>query len=236
MRRRHRPRLPARQALLHLVDSACAGRRLLFTVDAVPFGRAHQAAAPARCDRRAARPRARPPRLPRSSNRVAALGRACRSRSARLSCTSASSGLNGGGAKQVVVVLASLNLPSCQPALAALVALHVAEALAVAAAHAEVELLDVLVLAQRVRLRRPSRCGRSPGCSRSRRSAAPCWCSARRAGRSRAPCVFRSFTISNTSSTICGARPIDGSSSSTIFGLAISARPIAHICCSPPEV
>jgi hypothetical protein len=28
----------------------------------------------------------------------------------------------------------------------------------------------------------------------------------------------------------------EGSSSSTIFGLAISARPMAHICCSPPEV
>ena len=42
--------------------------------------------------------------------------------------------------------------------------------------------------------------------------------------------------ISNTSCTICGASPMLGSSSSTIFGLAISARPIAHICCSPPEV
>ena len=48
--------------------------------------------------------------------------------------------------------------------------------------------------------------------------------------------ALRSFTISNTSCTICGARPIDGSSSSTMLGLAISARPMAHICCSPPEV
>jgi hypothetical protein len=40
----------------------------------------------------------------------------------------------------------------------------------------------------------------------------------------------------NTSSTICGARPMEGSSSSTMLGLAISARPMAHICCSPPEV
>jgi hypothetical protein len=39
-------------------------------------------------------------------------------------------------------------LPSCQPALAALVALDVAEALALAAADAQVELLDVLVVRQ----------------------------------------------------------------------------------------
>ena len=32
-----------------------------------------------------------------------------------------------------------------------------------------------------------------------------------------------------------GARPSDGSSSSSSFGLAISARPMASICCSPPE-
>src|SRR5262245_30601895 len=40
----------------------------------------------------------------------------------------------------------------CQPALAPLIGLHVAEALAVAAADAEVELAHVLVLAQRVGL------------------------------------------------------------------------------------
>ena len=33
-----------------------------------------------------------------------------------------------------------------------------------------------------------------------------------------------------------GASPIEGSSSSSSFGLAISARPIAHICCSPPDI
>jgi len=32
-----------------------------------------------------------------------------------------------------------------------------------------------------------------------------------------------------------GERPSDGSSSISTFGFAISARPIAHICCSPPE-
>ncbi len=79
------------------------------------------------------------------------------------------------------------NLRLGQPALAALVALHVAEALAVVAGDAEVEFLDVLVLAQRCRPRRPSPRGRSPGCSRRWRSAARCWCSARRAGRTRLP-------------------------------------------------
>lgn len=44
------------------------------------------------------------------------------------------------------------------------------------------------------------------------------------------------FYYSNISSTNCGASPIDGSSSSIICGRDISARPIAIICCSPPEV
>jgi hypothetical protein len=34
----------------------------------------------------------------------------------------------------------------------------------------------------------------------------------------------------------CGASPIDGSSSRIILGRLISARPMAHICCSPPDV
>ncbi len=41
--------------------------------------------------------------------------------------------------------------------------------------------------------------------------------------------------VAMTSATICGARPSDGSSISSTRGLAISARPIASICCSPPE-
>ena len=32
------------------------------------------------------------------------------------------------------------------------------------------------------------------------------------------------------------ASPMEGSSSNTMVGLAIKARPIAHICCSPPDV
>ena len=38
-----------------------------------------------------------------------------------------------------------------------------------------------------------------------------------------------------SSSTITGARPSDGSSISSTDGLPISARPIASICCSPPD-
>ena len=41
--------------------------------------------------------------------------------------------------------------------------------------------------------------------------------------------------ISKTCSTSTGASPIDGSSISSTLGSAISARPIATICCSPPE-
>ena len=33
-----------------------------------------------------------------------------------------------------------------------------------------------------------------------------------------------------------GDRPIEGSSSSSTLGRAISARPIASICCSPPDI
>ena len=39
---------------------------------------------------------------------------------------------------------------------------------------------------------------------------------------------------SNICSTINGANPKEGSSSSKSFGLDITARPIASICCSPP--
>ena len=38
-----------------------------------------------------------------------------------------------------------------------------------------------------------------------------------------------------TSATSCGASPSDGSSISSTRGLPISARPIASICCSPPD-
>ena len=44
-----------------------------------------------------------------------------------------------------------------------------------------------------------------------------------------------SFIAAINSSTITGARPSNGSSSSSSAGLVISARAIASICCSPPE-
>src|SRR3954468_21646723 len=40
--------------------------------------------------------------------------------------------------------------------------------------------------------------------------------------------------MENTSFTSSGDSPIEGSSIRIIFGRAISARPIASICCSPP--
>jgi hypothetical protein len=43
------------------------------------------------------------------------------------------------------------------------------------------------------------------------------------------------LTASTKARTIPTARPADGSSSSITFGLVTSARPIASICCSPPE-
>ena len=41
--------------------------------------------------------------------------------------------------------------------------------------------------------------------------------------------------VAMTSATICGASPSEGSSIRSTRGFDISARPIASICCSPPE-
>ena len=49
------------------------------------------------------------------------------------------------------------------------------------------------------------------------------------------PCRLISAMTSPIWPMIRGARPSDGSSSSSSFGLAISARPMASICCSPPD-
>ena len=63
----------------------------------------------------------------------------------------------------------------------------------------------------------------------------------RRAGRSARPAGSSSVSAFSrrirlkTSSTISGARPMLGSSSSSRRGCATSARPIASICCSPPD-
>ncbi|CKV99808.1 Protein of uncharacterised function (DUF1602) [Mycobacterium tuberculosis] len=41
--------------------------------------------------------------------------------------------------------------------------------------------------------------------------------------------------IPNICSTSSGDRPIDGSSNSITRGRAMTARPMASICCSPPD-
>ena len=50
------------------------------------------------------------------------------------------------------------------------------------------------------------------------------------------PLARMRFTSSKTCCTTTGARPADGSSSSSSLGPLISARPMAHICCSPPDI
>lgn len=49
------------------------------------------------------------------------------------------------------------------------------------------------------------------------------------------PCSLISLMIEKINAISFGARPIDGSSSSSNRGRLISARPIASICCSPPD-
>src|SRR6266545_2792942 len=49
------------------------------------------------------------------------------------------------------------------------------------------------------------------------------------------PSCFRRKRVRPTSATISGARPSEGSSISSTRGFPMSARPIASICCSPPE-
>ena len=49
------------------------------------------------------------------------------------------------------------------------------------------------------------------------------------------PVVWMSLMIWKFCCTSAGDRPIDGSSISSSRGRDISARPIATICCSPPE-
>ena len=49
------------------------------------------------------------------------------------------------------------------------------------------------------------------------------------------PSAVSAFSIATTCWTMIGARPSVGSSMTRSFGLKSSARPIASICCSPPE-
>ena len=50
------------------------------------------------------------------------------------------------------------------------------------------------------------------------------------------PCARIVLISPKIDCTTTGASPADGSSSSSSFGPLISARPIAHICCSPPDI
>ncbi len=49
------------------------------------------------------------------------------------------------------------------------------------------------------------------------------------------PAALISAMMSRICATMSGASPSDGSSSNRSFGDAIIARPIASICCSPPD-
>ncbi len=91
--------------------------------------------------------------------------------------------------------------------------------------------------ADRWRASRPARRARtrrSRARRRSRRSAARRARSARPAG-STTPRRLSSTMMWKISRTISGASPSDGSSSISSFGFAISARPTASICRSPPD-
>ena len=49
------------------------------------------------------------------------------------------------------------------------------------------------------------------------------------------PCLLMVWMMSNTCSTNSGLRPIEGSSMQISRGRPIRARPMATICCSPPD-
>jgi len=50
------------------------------------------------------------------------------------------------------------------------------------------------------------------------------------------PWPYTSRTTSKILSTMMGDRPMEGSSSSSSLGWLMSARPMASICCSPPDM
>ena len=84
------------------------------------------------------------------------------------------------------------------------------------------------------RRRRRSAPRLSPARRRGRRAPARSRRPARRAGWS-GPRASGAPTCSSRFSTTSGARPSDGSSSSSSSGLPIRVRPMVSICCSPPE-
>ena len=90
---------------------------------------------------------------------------------------------------------------------------------------------------RRRRVRRPGPCRATSPTSRTyaveaRRSAMAAFCST---SMTEVPLALISCTVSAIRAAISGARPRDGSSSRSSRGPAIRARPIASICCSPPE-
>ena len=87
----------------------------------------------------------------------------------------------------------------------------------------------------RFRLARRRRCGRGPSPQRVAQFRARGASSARPGSIASPPAWVSRFTARASSSTMTGARPSDGSSINRTVGLPISARPIASICCSPPE-
>ena len=103
-----------------------------------------------------------------------------------------------------------------------------------AALHAQVAALQLGVGR---RARRPSsrrRSARPPSRAGARPSPWPSRGSARRRG-SRGPRPRAPRKVSISVSMIVGASPSEGSSMISSLGLASSARPMASICCSPPE-
>jgi hypothetical protein len=66
----------------------------------------------------------------------------------------------------------------------------------------------------------------------ARESAAWAFCSTRRIV---VPCALSSVMVSMIFCIMIGERPMEGSSSMSSFGWDIRARPMASICCSPPE-
>ena len=99
---------------------------------------------------------------------------------------------------------------------------------------AEVRLADVVVGEQLLAGARRGRCCRPRGRSPGRPATAPPGRSARPGGSS-CPADCSSVMVDMIRCIISGDRPIEGSSSMSSLGRLIMARPMASICCSPPE-
>ena len=118
----------------------------------------------------------------------------------------------------------------------AVVVLALAERFAPAFGDAEIELLDVLVLAQAPRPRRRARPGRSRGCSRSGISQRHVGVLLGEQERHALPGVQVAARSRRSPRRSAARAPSTARRAGSSSGRDISARPIAHICCSPPEV